>query len=260
MQNLNEQGQKQNLSHLPIQNEILFVMDSVGFHEFTTAKTPNCNKLGKAVRSYSASFYTPPYIHAMFRGCLPQPSGRPYWPYGRYSNAGENTIIPMSLKKRGYKTYMLSSNIVLTNKSIETELDVISYHPYFEFEYNAGLDQLTSHKLIEWFLNNLEEPFFAFFLVTETHTPYMGRRGDRTNKGQIEAIEYVDRSIGKLMNEIIKKKLKHKTRLIVTSDHAECWDKGATVNHGHNPTHLWKFVMMDKMKRLTEVFLVKGII
>ena len=48
MKNLDEKGRKMDLSHLPVQNEILFVMDSVGWREFKTARTPFTNRLGKA--------------------------------------------------------------------------------------------------------------------------------------------------------------------------------------------------------------------
>ena len=87
-------GKLKNLGDLPIQNEILFVMDSVGFPEFKKAKTPNCNRVGKAIPAYSHSFYTVPSVHAMFHGAVPQPENECYWPYGRYSNLGEHNIVP----------------------------------------------------------------------------------------------------------------------------------------------------------------------
>ena len=59
-------GKLKNLGNLPIQNEICFVMDSVGEREKRIAKTPNCDSIGKHIVAYS---------HSLTSLVLPAPDG-----------------------------------------------------------------------------------------------------------------------------------------------------------------------------------------
>lgn len=257
METLGENGLYADTSKLPRQNEILFVLDSVGWHEYNKAKTPNMDKIGKGMPAHSHSYYTPPSIESMFRGAVPQPIGKCYWPYGRYSTAGENVIIPLTMKNRGYNTYLLSANILIAD-DVRTEANVVAHCDLFTFKYFNHFELQSSHKLIEWFLKNMKEPFFAFFLTVETHTPYLGK--DKRNATQIRAIEYVDKTIKTLTDGLCSAKLEHKTRMIITSDHSEAWNNNCKDNHGHNPRYYHKFIAMNKIDRLTKVFLVQGVI
>jgi len=255
---MNEHGKVEDLGELPVQNEAIVLFDSTGYIETVKAKTPNINKLGKIQKAYSSSYYTPPSVHAMLRGNFPQPEGRCWWPMGRYSNVGEHGFTPVKLGNLGYHTYLISNNILIDDTHYVGK-DCIAHTDYFKNYICDWDDGMSSRKLINKFLNQLEEPFYAFFIFVETHTPYLNQKGAmrRSNKGQIKAIEYLDGSLGILMNGLKSKKLKHKTRVIMSADHAEAWDS-SLVSHGHNPTNYHKFLKMGLLRRLLTVPLVVG--
>lgn len=255
--NIDVDGSVKDLSHLKPQNDIIFVLDSVGWKEFSMSKTPNINSLGKPEPAWSHAYYTVPSIYAMFRGALPQPMDRSGWLLGKHIRTGENSNVPATLsEKRRCNTYLLSSNPVITNHKLKAFNDVVSYNPFFRYEFNNDFKKFSSPALVDWFLKWVKEPFFSFFLTIETHTPYMNK--DKNRSSQIEAIELVDKSIGKLIKGIKQKKFKNPTRVIITSDHSEAWD--GNKNHGHNPRFLYKYKKMNKMDRLTKVFIVEGLL
>lgn len=255
IKNIGVNGEVEDLSNLPKQNEILFVLDSVGWTEFNKARASNIKSLKHVRKAYSHSYYTPPSIEAMFRGAVPQPENKCFWPYGRYSTAGENVVIPTTMQNLGYHTYLLSSNLLISTERTVAGSDVISCHEgMFENCFTNDTQKMSAGSLIDWFLSHFEEPFFAFFLVIETHTPYLGK--DKEQETQIKAIELVDKEIGRLK----KIKTELDTRLIVTSDHSEAWSDNNKRNQGHNPRKYYQYIRDGRMKRLTEVFLASGVL
>lgn len=263
VKNYDEHGELADMSKLPRQNEVIVVMDSVNYWVFNQAKTPNCRSIGKAVPAMSHSYYTPPSIEAMFRGAVPQPLDRCYWPYGRYSTAGENVLIPATMKKKGYNTYLLSSNLLIAVNEICAGKDVVASNiNSFQYEFLNSFKIKSSPDMVQWFLDNVKEPYFVFMLLIETHTPYMGIRGHAgyTMDNQVKAVEYIDKHLGTLFQGIRSRKRKHKTRVIITADHGEAWSPDGKENGGHNPKNLHQFIKHDRMKPLTRVFLINGVI
>lgn len=261
--NYDERGELTDMSKKPKLNEVLIVMDSVHRDIFARANTPNCRSIGKAVPAVSHSYYTPPSIEAMFRGAVPQPLTGCYWPYGRYSNAGENVIIPTTMKKKGYNTYLLSSNLLIAVGEVCAGKDVVASNiNSFQFEYTNAFKIKSTPDMVKWFIQNVKEPYFVFMLLIETHTPYMGIRGPEgyTQASQVQGVEYIDKHLGPLFKHIRGSRNKHKTRVIITSDHAEAWSRDGKDNGGHNPKNLARFVKQDRMRTLTDVFLVRGVI
>jgi len=252
MQGIDEDGIPKEMGDVEVQNEILFVLDSCGWREFKRAKTPNIDKLGRAEPAMAPSFYTAPSTHCMFRGLVPQPLNRTFWPYGKYCRA-ENSIIPLTYEKHGYHTYMMSQNPITTNRKWETEQEVISFNPYFK-HFNDKTFDIDSKRLIKWFLKRKEEPYWAFFITMRTHTPYDNK--DKKNSTQIRAIEKVDRNIKLLFDGL--KKQKHDTRIIICGDHAEAWSNGGKKNEGHNPRYWSKYCRENRIERLLKVPLVVG--
>jgi len=243
-----------------LKNELLFIMDSVGWQEFVKANTPNCNKIGKTRKAFSSSYYTPPSILAMMRGNVPQPlSEGCFWPYGEYSNVGEHAFIPIKLGNLGYHTYLISNNILIDDTHF-VDKDCVAHTDYFKNYIVDWEDPLSSRKLIKQFLGQVKEPFYAFFLFVETHTPYLNTKGKmrRSNEGQIKAIEHLDTSFGMLRNGLRSKKLTHETRVIISADHSESWDKHNQDHKGHNPTRLTEYVRDGSMRRLQTVPLIFG--
>lgn len=255
---LNEHGKVKDLGKLPVQNEVLFVKDSVGYWEFLKARTPNCDKIGKTRKAYAHSYCTPPSVQAMFMGSVPQPENRCYWPYGRYSTIGEHCNIPVTLGNRGYHTYLVSNNILVDDTHYLGK-DCVSNIDFFKHYICNWKDGMSSRELVKKFVEQVREPFYAFFLFTETHTPFMSKKGKRrrANATQIQGIEYLDGTFGKLHKGLKAKGLKHPTRVIITADHAEAWDKKLK-NHGHRATKYHEYIKNGWLMRLLTVPLIVG--
>lgn len=239
------------------QNEIIYVLDSVGYNEFTLAKTPNIDTLGPTYPAYAHSYFTPPSIEAMFRGALPQPTHCSYWPFGIYQEYGPMVIIPMSLSDRGWNTYLLSSNLLI-GKITKASHDTLAWNDYFD-HYNTENHKIkSSPDLVRWFLKNLEEPFYAFFLLIETHEPYFGI--DSNQSSQIQAIEFCDESFKTLLDGLRSKNLQYTTRIHVTSDHSEAWDDVTGENNSHSPVSWSQYIKRGYLERLLTVPIVWGIL
>jgi len=96
------------------------------------------------------------------------------------------------------------------------------FKPTVYYEYTECLPEMITH-----FLTHKREPFYAMLNVTETHMPYSTIERKRTfqdiDRGnpmkerqlQLEAIEYVDRELKKLLNEV------GDADIVITADHAE---------------------------------------
>lgn len=252
---LHEDGHPIPFEEPKIENEIIFVTDSVGWNEFLLAKTPNFERVGKGQPAYSHSYYTPPSIEAMFRGALPQPFDRPYWPFGKYQKYGPCVIVPLTLAEYGYTTYLLSSNILI-NDLTDAEKDTLSLNSYFEHYFDCNFKIKATPELISHFLSVLKEPFYAFFLTIETHVPYLGI--DNNQESQIKAIEYVDAEFGKLLTGLEENDLKYPTRIHITSDHSEAWDDASGANYGHNPQSWTQYINTGMLLRLLRVYLIRG--
>jgi hypothetical protein len=232
-------------------NELVVVMDSAGFNEFDEAYTPFLSNHG-VNRATSFAPYTMPSVQAMLRGSLPQPKTDRYFPYKDYVKS-EHAIIPMSLGRQDHHTFLVSSNINITSSltSYNDGKEVVGYLPWFEHEFTK---LLPARNMFSWFLQNLREPFYCFMLLIDTHTPYGFRKLDDeegyTRENQIKAIEYVDHVLKRNF-----KRLPSDTRMIVTSDHSDCWVDGK--RYGHNPKHYCGMVQKNLINDLLDVFIVE---
>lgn len=227
-------------------------MDSVGYPEFEEARTPN---IGQHSPEQATAFapYTMPSIQAMLRGSMPQPINARYRPYKNYVKS-EHAIIPLSLENQGYNTYIYSSNINITNSTTQFGNEVVGGYGWFQNEH-INLDYgYTGKSMVEHFIEHYKEPFYAFFLFIDTHTPYGGRNKDNPEgylrENQIRAVEKLDRVFKKLYRNVPED-----TRIIVTSDHSDCWVDG--VRFGHNPLHYSGLVGKGYLRNLLDVFIVE---
>ena len=173
-----------------------------------------------------------------------------YRAYSEYCVA-ENSIVPLTMANLGYNTYLISSNIVISKSEVKfNKTEVLEKNDLFQNEITDFYTVPNANDLIKKFLKSLKEPFFAFFIFTETHTPYMNKNNDR--KTQIEAIEYLDKSFKYLYDNVPRD-----TRIIVTSDHSDCWHEG--ILYGHNPKRYSSFIRMGLLENLLNVFIVEAI-
>lgn len=239
------------------QSHCVFVMDSVGGNELFKAKTPNLDKF-KPERAISYATFTMPSIQAMLRGSLPVPMGRRkgrYRPFKDYCKS-EHSIVPLTLANQGYNTYLMTSNINISNSKTKFEGDVVGYLPWFQHEHKNFNSGFTGLEMVNWFLKNAKAPFYAFFLFIDTHTPYCGV--DRNHpkaqlrRSQLKAIEYLDKVFG-----VLYEGCPENTRIIVTSDHSDCWKDG--IRNGHNPENYKGVVNAGLLRDLLDVFIVEAI-
>lgn len=225
-------------------NEIVFVMDSVGWQEFADAKTPNLDKFNPQ-QAFSFASYTTPSVEAMMRGSIPVSIDEKRY-YIDYCES-ENAIIPLSLERMGYNTYVVSNNLLISKDSMNWKNEVVSHNKWFKYG-KTNIEGNSTEELIDWFINNYKEPFYTFMIFIDTHTPYMNK--DRNRDTQLEAIEYLDKMFKKLYDAV-----PNNTRIIVTADHSDCWINGKL--HGHNPTKYYSFIKDNLLQKLLEVFVVE---
>jgi hypothetical protein len=241
-------------------NEILFVMDSVGWNEFKDANTPYLDKF-RPKKAYSFSMYTCPSVHAMMLGSVPVPEGeRGYRPYSIYAKS-EHAHIPATLRfKKDYGTILVSNNVLIRDSFSGFDDEIITIgsdydtNTIFSCELLNFCKEPIALELVRDFADIIRKydynPFYSFMIFTETHTPYIGK--DNKRETQLKAIEYLDLVFHKLYKSVPKN-----TRIIVTADHSDCWVNGKL--YGHNPRRYGTFIQKKFLMNLLEVFLVEVI-
>lgn len=235
-----------------VRNEIVLVMDSVGWEEFKDANTPNLDKFNPR-RAFSFCMYTTPSVNSMLRGSMPVTIERKYARKRYYEGycKSENAIIPLSLASRGYKTYLVSGNLLISKKLMKWKNEVVGGSSWFKYgKTSIGNTPYTTEKLIDWFIKNYKEPFYSFMIFIDTHIPYMCKDNNRVT--QLKAIEHLDKMFKKLYDNVPKG-----TRIIVTADHSDCWYKGKLF--GHNPKRYSSLIKQGLLYKLLEVFIVEVI-
>jgi arylsulfatase A-like enzyme len=124
---------------------------------------------------------------------------------------------------------------------------------------------MINRSLLQWMDRDQDKPFFAFVNYMDCHDPYLppspyrerfssaphpggilnwrvGRQdpalSDKELQSEIDAYDgslaFVDHHIGKLIEEIGRRKSRRKTLLIVTSDHGESFGERGLYLHGHS--------------------------
>ena len=208
-------------------NELLIILDSVPYHIFQESKHPCMDTLGPLQKAYSFAPYTIPSVTAMLYGSLPQPN-TPYFPYKEYQDH-QHKYLPGEFNKRGYTTYYFHNNPIL-------------YPPRFDYYLEAPL-----HQLLTYFIKHQDPPYFAIFLITETHTPYH-IKGD-----QHASITYVDEQLQGFFPYI-------DAHVIITSDHGDILTPEPPKRPTHNPREYHRVHYMPQyLHDLLCVPLIEGI-
>ena len=111
----------------------------------------------------------------------------------------------------------------------------------------AKIPQMSAEKITQKILGLLQKKRYDFTAVNFANADMVGHTGN--TKAAIEAVEYVDKCLGKIYKELQK----HKGDLIITADHgnADCmWDKYAKLPmtfHTKNPVPF--IIASEKFKR-----------
>ncbi len=143
--------------------------------------------------------------------------------------------LAMALKKRGYRTFAVSSNLFVSRGSGFDR----GFDRFHDFHMKTDSRELNA-KVREWRGAMKGAPYFLYIHYTDTHVPYAGRapfyraRSDRREDyvARYDSnIRYVDQNIQALFREM---GWKRGTALFVTADHGEeFWEHGYR-GHGKN--------------------------
>ena len=143
--------------------------------------------------------------------------------------------LAMALKKRGYRTFAVSSNLFVARGSGFDR----GFDRFQDFHMKTDGRELNA-KVREWRGAMKGAPYFLYIHYTDTHVPYVGRapfyrqRADRREDyvARYDSdIRYVDQNIQALFRDM---GWKRGAALIVTADHGEeFWEHGYR-GHGKN--------------------------
>lgn len=143
--------------------------------------------------------------------------------------------LAMALKKRGYRTFAVSSNLFVARGSGFDR----GFDRFQDFPMKADGRELNA-KVREWRGAMKGAPYFLYIHYTDTHVPYAGRapfyraRSDRREDYAARYdsnIRYADQNIQALFREL---GWKRDTALIVTADHGEEFWEHDYRGHGKN--------------------------
>jgi len=203
-------------------NHLLLIFDSVRYDVFMKSSAVNLKRIAPCRLGLSHGSWTIPSMASVLMGYLPQSSyGQPFQPYYLFDQ----------FKNRGYTTFLLDSNGLLSF-----------------FRSSKGLDNYIFFNEIEKLINYLnellgKEMVFVLAFFSSTHISYGDRSLDllihRFNQGedisglteramdaQIKAINETDKKLESILD---RKGL----QIYFFSDHGELFGE----NHclGHNP-------------------------
>ena len=213
-------------------NLLVVVLDSCRYDTFLMAEKPNIESIkGELYKVYSPASYTPPSMLAYSLGTPPLNAPLKY----------RKTLF----LRREYFDIPFHHNAIFTPNPL-----IIRYKNIFKgFDTIQGLQYDYIHSSKEIFQDAVDyikskKDFRVFMLVMETHSPFWDgkKKWDIFNiptreqflEVQSKSVTSVDQNLPILLDNIPKD-----TRLIITADHGELYDKnekGEMIYH-HNLTY-----------------------
>lgn len=258
---------KQADSNNPKPNFIIIFTDDQGYNDLgcygsPDIKTPNIDQLAKEGMKFT-SFYAQtvcgPSRAALMTGCYPMRNARNDMgevPHPKLS-LNEVTIAEV-LKPIGYTTGMIGKWDLAGHNPEKFNPDLLPYAQGFDYsfltpgsndarvhlvrnkelvEMNADMSMLTKRytdEAIQFIRENEKKPFFLYLAHTMPHTK-LAVSDDFKGKSERglygDVIEEIDFNVGRILDELKKKKLDKNTYLIFTSDNGPWWIKK---EHGGN--------------------------
>ncbi|MCK5058611.1 MAG: sulfatase-like hydrolase/transferase [Candidatus Aminicenantes bacterium] len=220
--------------------------DYIGAYGHKDIKTPNIDRLcRKGVmfqNCYSPVPLTLPAHCSIFTGKYPV--GHNVRVNGKYYLAKDDSILTRLLKKKGYHTYACIASFVLLAKFglnqgfdiYDDSLEGDDMHINFKSEVPANSVYL---KFKQWFEKNYFKKFFSWVHFYDPHKPYRPpaeyiKKGSETDKLKRYAgeIEFVDKYVGKIIDDLRSTGVMNKTMVIIIGDHGEAF--GEHLEYGHS--------------------------
>ena len=235
-------------------NIAIITLDSCRYDTWVKARTPNLDKFGQPERCYSMGVFTAPTHLALFQfgfGPVSYEFGSRYYYRDRrlfkiendwnkdsrawYELPPDAPNIVKGFEELGYHTVGIGGVSQFDNRyDVSRCWNQFFDEFYWEVRYNQNNpDALESQIMLIRHLGLFQyERVFLFLNSAATHYPY--RDGEKSLRGQIAALEYVDRHLPEILAD-----LPRPLHLFVFGDHGECFGEriGNEQVYGHKIAH-----------------------
>ncbi|HTQ78743.1 MAG TPA: sulfatase-like hydrolase/transferase [Thermoanaerobaculia bacterium] len=209
--------------------------DRIGCYGFPLARTPRLDLLARegvrCANAISAAPITLPSHSTILTGLLPPAHG--VRDNGSYALGNDAVTLAERLKKAGYRTQALVSALVL-NRRYNLSQGFDGYDDDLWSEDEPKLFMIRSRPgdktaartavwLDGWAKEQPRHPFFLWMHLFDAHQPYRVRAGDlAVSPTPYDAeIAVLDRSVGRVLDELTQLGVLDNTLVIVTADHGE---------------------------------------
>ena len=216
--------------------------DRVGVYGYPKAETPNIDSLaqnGVVLKNCYASVpLTLPSHVTLFTGR--EPIAHQVRNNGTYILKQEETTLAEMMQGRAYHTFAVIASFTLHSKfglsqgfdDYNDSLDFNTAANNIRTEIDAGK---VYAKFKSWFKKNHDEKFFSWVHFYDPHSPYdpppeyKSRFSEDYYDGEIA---YMDRFIGKIIEDLKSEEVLHKTLIVVAGDHGEAFGEHKEYGHG----------------------------
>lgn len=245
-----------------IKNVIVFVMESTPAEYIETygskyPVSPNIKKYEKQSITFENIYAHAPATNMSMVSLLG--SVYPWLSFNSLTEEHPDLKIPSisaELKQRGFRTAFFNS----ADNRYQKADEFLSYRKFDiikdcnenscgndKFEYtdekknflNGKDDACTGKELTDWIIQDTSKRFFCVMWTYQTHYPYF-YKGQATNyepndsvfNRYLNALQYGDSVLGKLLEDLDKKRLSESTLVIVVGDHGEAFGRHNQTTHG----------------------------
>lgn len=220
--------------------------DHIGAYGYDNIDTPNIDRICRKGVMFENCFapvpLTLPSHCSIFTGKYS--IGHNVRNNGRYFLSKDETTMAKLLKQKGFHTYAVVAAFVLLskfglNQGFDIYDDSLDTHMMKrDFKSEIGADQVYK-KFKKWFAVNHKKRFFSWIHFFDPHQPYRppdeyipkGWEKDPLKLYDGE-IEFVDKYVGKIIEDLKTAGILNKTLVIIVGDHGEAF--GEHQEHGHS--------------------------
>jgi arylsulfatase A-like enzyme/Flp pilus assembly protein TadD len=163
---------------------------------------------------------------------------------GRYALPQQETTLAERLKPAGFSTYAVIASYVLLgrfglNQGFDEYDDSLDSYKVMN-SYNSEITaDVVSKRFRGWLAKHKDEKFFAWVHFYDPHEPYAppkeflrGPDDEKSAKSRyLGEVEFMDRQIGTILDELKAQGVFGKTLIVVAGDHGEAF--GEHVENGH---------------------------
>ncbi len=239
--------------------------DHVSCYGYPRATTPHLDQLaGDGVvfeRAYSQAPWTRPSVASLMTGRI----GSFHGATRDRGLSPELVTLAERMRDRGYRTAAFLANPNVHGKSLNFEQGFGEFHTLDESNSDGRADDLNG-QVLPWLAEHSDQPFFLYVHSVDPHAPYdppLRTRGvfnrgysgrltpHRTSRPALEAIAepskddlrylldlydeeilFNDQEIGELLDALRRRRLYHRTIIVVLSDHGEEFHEHGGFGHG----------------------------